>query len=102
MSNEKLISAARKAFPENRTIAALCGALEGSDARIVELQSRAEAAEVLAKSHKALRDSMAAIHNTIRGDGAYVSLSVLLSASKRAYEESAQAAKVGIQIQGGE
>lgn len=70
--------------------------------RIHELQSRAEAAEVLAKSHKSLRDSMAAIHNTIRGDGAYVSLSVLLSASRRAYDESAQAAKLDIQIQGGE
>lgn len=76
--------------------------LLNQQATIVELQSRTEAAEVLAKSHKTLRDSMAAIHNTIRGDGAYVSLSVLLSASQRAYEESAQAAKVCIQIQGGE
>lgn len=85
-----------------RTAVAAIERAEMADRRSAELQSRAEAAEVLAKSHKALRDSMAAIHNTIRGDGAYVSLSVLLSASKRAYEESAQAAKVGIQIQGGE
>lgn len=48
----------------------------------------------LEASLKNLRESMAAIHNTIRLDGAGVSLSVLLSASKRAYEESAAAADI--------
>lgn len=56
--------------------------------RIAELES----------SHKKLRGSMAAIHNTIRLDGVGVSLSVLLSASKRAYEESAAAAGITLVV----
>ncbi|QIH62347.1 hypothetical protein CRX67_03885 [Enterobacteriaceae bacterium A-F18] len=52
----------------------------------------------LEASLKNLRESMAAIHNTIRLDGAGVSLSVLLSASKRAYEESAAAAGITLVV----
>jgi hypothetical protein len=43
----------------------------------------------LEASHKKLREAMAGIHNTIRIDGANTSLAVILSAAKRAHEESA-------------
>ena len=39
-------------------------------------------------SHNKLRESMAAIHNTVRLDGVNTRLSTILSASKRAYDES--------------
>lgn len=42
----------------------------------------------LAAAHSELRESMAAIHNTIRLDGVNTSLGALLSASKRAHEAS--------------
>ncbi|EMN0593168.1 hypothetical protein REW02_001780 [Klebsiella aerogenes] len=45
----------------------------------------------LETSHKKLRESMAAIHNTVRLDGVNTRLSTILSASKRAYDESATA-----------
>ena len=54
----------------------------------------------LEASHTKLRESMAAIHNTIRLDGAGVSLSSLLSASKRAYEESTAAAGITLVVGG--
>lgn len=44
--------------------------------------------DVVTESHNELRDRMAAIHNTIKCDGAATSLSVLLSASARAWEIS--------------
>lgn len=50
-----------------------------------ELQKERDA---LAAAHSELRESMAAIHNTIRLDGVNTSLGVLLSASKRAHEAS--------------
>ncbi len=43
----------------------------------------------LETSHKKLRESMAAIHNTVRLDGVNTRLSTILSASKCAYDESA-------------
>lgn len=43
----------------------------------------------LKEKHAALRESMAAIHNTIRGSGGHVSLSVLLGASEKAWRDSA-------------
>lgn len=46
----------------------------------------------LSASHGKLREAMAGIHNTIRGEGAYTPLAAILNASKRAYEESASAA----------
>lgn len=45
----------------------------------------------LETSHRKLRESMAAIHNTVRLDGVNTRLSTILSASKRAYDESATA-----------
>ncbi|NMC25559.1 MAG: hypothetical protein GYA32_17670 [Serratia sp.] len=48
---------------------------------------RLEIAALKAK-HTALRESMAAIHNTIRGSGGHVSLSVLLGASEAAWRAS--------------
>lgn len=44
--------------------------------------------ENLECSHNKLRESMAAIHNTVRLDGVNTRLSTILSASKRAYDES--------------
>lgn len=52
----------------------------------------------LEASHSKLRESMAAIHNTIRRDGAHTSLAVILNAAKRAHDESAAA--TGIRING--
>ena len=44
--------------------------------------------ENLECSHNKLRESMAAIHNTVRLDGVNTRLSTILSASKHAYDES--------------
>ncbi|HHQ9516006.1 TPA: hypothetical protein ACSW47_002508 [Escherichia coli] len=61
---------------------------------------RKEAAEKrvdeLSASHSKLRDTIAAIHNTIRMDGGYTPLAAILNAAKRAYEESASAAGIGV------
>lgn len=51
----------------------------------------------LKASHHDLRESMAAIHNTIRGNGAYVSLLVLLTASENAWSKSASAAAITVE-----
>lgn len=67
------------------TVLALLDELEAKDKRIAELSA----------SHGKLREAMAGIHNTIRGEGAYTPLAAILSASKRAYEESASAAGKG-------
>lgn len=53
----------------------------------LELVSKADY-DKLAAAHSELRESMAAIHNTIKLDGASTSLSSILSASNRAYEAS--------------
>lgn len=45
--------------------------------------------EQLGASHNALREAMAGIHNTISRDGAYTPLAAIMSAAKRAHEESA-------------
>ncbi|MEH5097492.1 ead/Ea22-like family protein [Atlantibacter hermannii] len=58
--------------------------------RIAELEAR----------HTKLRESMAAIHNTIRLDGVGTSLSGLLSASKRAWEESAPDSGINLTVEG--
>ncbi|HGU6585075.1 TPA: ead/Ea22-like family protein [Escherichia coli] len=67
------------------TVLALLDELEAAEKRIAELSA----------SHGKLREAMAGIHNTIRGEGAYTPLAAILSASKRAYEESASAAGKG-------
>lgn len=53
-----------------------------------ELEELREEISGLKEKHRALRESMAAIHNTIRGSGGHVSLSVLLSASEDAWRAS--------------
>lgn len=50
----------------------------------------------LSASHSKLRDTMATIHNTIRMDGGYTPLAAILNAAKRAYDESAIAAGIGV------
>lgn len=72
-----------KATPD--VVLALLDELEAKDKRIAELEA----------SHGKLREEMASIHNTIRGEGAYTPLAAILNASKRAYEESAAAAGKG-------
>lgn len=65
-----------------------------------KLRAKLEAAEKriaeLSASHSKLRDTMAGIHNTIRMDGGYTPLAAILNAAKRAYEESATAAGIGV------
>lgn len=53
----------------------------------------------LEASHAKLRDAMAAIHNTIRTDGAYTPLAAILNAAKRAHEESASAAGIKVEAE---
>lgn len=64
----------------------LLNELEAAEKRIAELSA----------SHSKLRDTMAGIHNTIRMDGGYTPLAAILNAAKRAYEESATAAGIGV------
>ncbi len=81
--------------------------LEGAEQKLcaanVTLDARAELAEPrlaeLESSHAKLRDAMAAIHNTIRIDGAYTPLAAILNATKRAYEESASTAGIELDVQ---
>ncbi len=68
------------------TVDELVKALEAAEKRIDELSA----------SHSKLRDAIAAIHNTIRMDGGYTPLAAILNAAKRAYEESASAAGIGV------
>lgn len=70
------------------TVLALLYELEVAEKRVAELEA----------SHGNLREAVAGIHNTIAVGGAYTSLAAILNASKRAYEESANAA--GIRING--
>lgn len=60
--------------------------LEAAEKRIAELSA----------SHSKLRDTMTGIHNTIRMDGGYPPLAAILNAAKRAHEESATAAGIGV------
>ncbi|WP_320732814.1 ead/Ea22-like family protein [Enterobacter roggenkampii] len=73
--------------------------IEAVETTMISTTDRAEAAEKriaeLEASHGNLREAMAGIHNTITGGGAYTPLAGILSASKRAYEESAAAAGKG-------
>lgn len=61
-------------------------AIKTLNRRIAELEA----------SHSKLRDTMATIHNTIRMDGGYTPLAAILNAAKRAHEESAIAAVIGV------
>ncbi|HHH3471595.1 TPA: hypothetical protein ACPZCX_000731 [Citrobacter freundii] len=71
---------------QQKRIEALLDELEAAEKRIAELT----------ESHSKLRDTMAGIHNTIRMDGGYTPLAAILNAAKRAYEESATAAGIGV------
>ncbi|MDM3162153.1 ead/Ea22-like family protein [Citrobacter sp. Cf118] len=65
-----------------------------------EAREKLEAAEKrideLSASHSKLCDTIAAIHNTIRMDGGYTPLAAILNAAKRAHEDSATAAGIGV------
>ncbi|HFZ2328321.1 hypothetical protein [Citrobacter freundii] len=61
-----------------------------------ELESAEKRIDELSASHSKLRDTIAAIHNTIRMDGGYTPLAAILNAAKRAHEESASAAGIGV------
>ncbi|WP_373441444.1 hypothetical protein [Salmonella enterica] len=69
-----------------RDVLALLDELEAAEKCIAELSA----------SHSKLRDTMATIHNTIRMDGGYTPLAAILNAAKRAHEESAIAAGIGV------
>lgn len=80
-----------KACPEGKYVLhsdylSLLDELEAAEKRIAELSA----------SHSKLRDTMAGIHNTIRMDGGYTPLAAILNAAKRAHEESATAAGIGV------
>ncbi|XWJ91366.1 hypothetical protein ACRARH_03855 [Phytobacter ursingii] len=70
--------------------------VEQAMTRIAEQAKRIAELET---SHKNLRESMAAIHNTIQSGGAYTPLAAILNASKRAYEESAAAAGITLVVE---
>lgn len=61
-----------------------------------ELEAAEKRIDELSASHSKLRDTMATIHNTIRMDGGYTPLAAILNAAKRAHEESAIAAGIGV------
>ncbi|HCX4597541.1 TPA: ead/Ea22-like family protein [Escherichia coli] len=82
--SENVLRYIAAASPE--TMLALLDELEAAEKRIAELT----------ESHSKLRDTMAGIHNTIRMDGGYTPLAAILNAAKRAYEESATAAGIGV------
>ena len=63
-------------------------------------QSSCQRIAELEASHSKLRDSMAAIHNTIQSGGAYTPLASIMNASKRAYEESSAAAGITLVVGG--
>lgn len=73
------------------TILALLAERDADKARIEELS----------ESHSKLRDTIAAIHNTIRMDGGYTPLAAIINAARRAHEESAVVA-AGITLETGE
>ncbi|CAM6395015.1 ead/Ea22-like family protein [Citrobacter freundii] len=71
---------------ENRLLANADRDIKALRQRIAELSA----------SHSKLRDTMATIYNTIRMDGGYTPLAAILNAAKRAYDESASAAGIGV------
>ncbi|HCJ7723596.1 TPA: ead/Ea22-like family protein [Citrobacter freundii] len=67
-----------------------------ADAAEMEIAALRQRIAELSASHSKLRDTVAAIHNTIRMDGGYTPLAAILNAAKRTYEESASAAGIGV------
>ncbi|MDS1916091.1 ead/Ea22-like family protein [Enterobacter asburiae] len=83
-AEQRISSTWRKTAESNRE------KLEAAEKRVAELE----------ESHSKLRESMAAIHNTISRDGAHTSLALILNAAKRAHAESADAAASRINGEG--
>lgn len=88
---------------EETLLREVCKIVDGHDRmakKLKEAEAKLEAAEKriaeLSASHSKLRDTMAGIHNTIRMDGGYTPLAAILNAAKRAHEESAIAAGIGV------
>lgn len=81
----------REAFPDEVAVAkrmlALVEELEAAEKRIAELEA----------SHSTLRETLAAIHNTIKLDGFTTPLAVIMRNAQCAYEESAAAAGVAVE-----
>lgn len=71
-------------------VIALLAELEAKDKRIAEIEV----------SNKKLRETLAAVHNTITGGGAYTSLAGILTAVKRAYLESSDASARTFTVEG--
>ena len=92
------------------TVDELVRALEAAEKRIAEhnfenrllanadrdIKALRQRIAELSASHSKLRDTMATIYNTIRMDGGYTPLAAILNAAKRAYDESASAAVIGV------
>lgn len=78
-ANREFVQAANPA-----TVLALLDELQAAEKRVAEVEA----------SHAKLRESMAAIHNTIRLDGVRTSLAAIMGAAKRAHDESAAAAGI--------
>lgn len=92
------------------TVLALLDELEAAEKRIAEhnfenrllanadrgIKALRQRIAELSASHSKLRDTMTGIHNTIRMDGGYTPLAAILNAAKRAHEESATAAGIGV------
>lgn len=82
----------KKRFPDDvavaETLVSLLAERDADKKRIAELE----------ESHKKLRETMAAIHNTIRADGAYTPLAAIMSGVKRAYEDSAAVAGIKLEV----
>ncbi|MCO5780623.1 ead/Ea22-like family protein [Citrobacter meridianamericanus] len=85
-AREKLEVAEKRIAETSQRNSDLVAKIELMDRRIAELSA----------SHSKLRDTMATIHNTIRMDGGYTPLAAILNATKRAHEESASAAGIGV------
>lgn len=79
-------------FYSQEYVSALLAELEAKDKRIAEVEG----------SHKKLRETLAAVHNTITGGGAYTSLAGILTAVKRAYLESSDASACTVTVEGDE
>lgn len=84
--------AAFQAAATPAAILALLAELKAKDKRIAEVEG----------SHKKLRETLAAVHNTITGGGAYTSLAGILTAVKRAYLESSDASARTVTVEGDE
>lgn len=99
LKHQALLHKSQLEAAENNLIDSECHVAELEEA-LRDKQALLEAAEKriaeLNESHSKLRDTMATIHNTIRMDGGYTPLAAILNAAKRAYEESATAAGIGV------